>query len=328
MKRSSRTTREISYEEVHDELEGESHTADFTDPGSAIAGLAELAALDTEAAQWTLTVLRGPTIGLIVPLGEVSVVGRGAGSDVQLDDGKLSRRHAVFEREGDDLYVTDLASRNGTFIEGERTQGRKKLRDGVHVQLGQTLLRAQLRDRLEVEAAAALYESSLRDPLTKLYNRRHLDDQLAAEVAYALRHRTDLSAMVLDLDHFKRVNDQLGHQAGDHVLVAFAKYLTSTLRREDLVARYGGEEFVIVCRGIGPRGAEILAQRIRADVEALEILWEEKPIPITTSIGVATCTPRTPYPTAEELLAAADRCLYRAKRAGRNLVICDASPRG
>ena len=268
-----RKTAEISFAEVHDELEGESHTGDFTNPGDSVAGLAEFSKLETQEERWTLTVLRGATVGVILPLSSRCTVGRGAGADIQLDDSKLSREHAVFTvQPNKQLYVSDLDSRNGTYVEGERVTEDTRLESGTHVQMGQTLVRAQLRNRAEVEAAAALYESSLRDPLTRLYNRRHLDDQLGAELAYALRHRASLTAMVLDLDHFKLVNDELGHQAGDAVLQGFAAYLISTLRREDLVARYGGEEFVILCRGIGTQGAEILAQRIRADVEALEIV--------------------------------------------------------
>lgn len=320
-------TGEIPFTEVQDDLEGESHTGDFTSPDGAIAGLAELAALDTTEETWTLTILKGSEIGQIWPLSRRTVIGRGAGADIQLTDSKLSREHAVFTCRDKRLYVTDLESRNGTYVEGQQVSANTELEDGAHVQIGQTLVRAQIRNRAEVEAAAALYESSLRDPLTGLYNRRHLDEQLGAELAYALRHRVSLTAMLLDLDHFKEINDERGHLAGDEVLRAFSADLTRTLRREDLAARYGGDEFVILCRGIGAQGAEILAQRIRADIEALEIVWRDEPIRITTSIGVATSDPTRPYASGEGLLQAADRCLYRAKGAGRNLVICDASPR-
>lgn len=283
-----------------------------------------------EPSQWTLSILNGSSAGLVAPLGEGEgeiVLGRAHDADVVFSDEGLSRRHAIVFRRGGELWVRDLGSTNGTFVEATRVEGEHVLSAGDTLRLAKTVMRVQKRSEDEVAAMRALYESSVRDPLTKLYNRRHLNERLGAEHAYAVRHRTELSVLLMDLDHFKRVNDTFGHQAGDTVLRAFAELLQRSARQEDLVARYGGEEFIALLRGVGPYGAEIFAQRVCRGTERLRIMYEGKRISITTSIGVATWTPAHPYSSVESLVAAADQCLYRAKGAGRNLVICDASPR-
>jgi len=128
------------------------------------------------------------------------------------------------------------------------------------------------------------------------------------------------------VDHFKKVNDTWGHQAGDALLRMMAEYLEESLRREDLAARYGGEEFVILLRGIDGAGAVILAERLRKGIEDMSMPWGSEKLKFTVSIGVATHSASRPYANAERLVAAADECLYRAKESGRNLVIPDATP--
>jgi diguanylate cyclase (GGDEF)-like protein len=165
-----------------------------------------------------------------------------------------------------------------------------------------------------------MVESALRDPLTRLYNKRYFDDRLDAELRFARRHGTSLALLLIDVDHFKRVNDQRGHLAGDAVLSEIAKTLSAAVRNEDVVARYGGEELVVLSRAIGDDGAHNLAERLRKTVEALRTkVEEEPPVRVTISIGVAV------YPTIEvgsatQLTAAADRALYAAKDGGRNRV--------
>jgi diguanylate cyclase (GGDEF)-like protein len=299
-----------------------------TDPPTAVTNLVALMDLGKEVDHWTLTVLNGSAAGLVIPVDDGAVViGRGKECSVRVMDQGLSRKHGAFYRRGKELFFRDLDSTNGSFAEQKPVKGEIRLEDGYRLQLGRTLIRAHLRSPKEVEAVRKLYETSLRDALTGLYNRRHLDERLTSEFAFAARHRTSLSCLVLDLDSFKEVNDTHGHAAGDAILKAFAGFVLSTVRTEDVVGRYGGEEIVVLLRGVGAQGAEILAQRIRAGVEKMVTRYEGQDLFVTTSIGVASWEPQSPHADAQALFNAADACLYRAKRAGRNLVICESSPR-
>lgn len=164
------------------------------------------------------------------------------------------------------------------------------------------------------------------DPLTGVLNRRGFFDAAAKVRRRAGRHKTPVVALLLDIDHFKVVNDTYGHPAGDAVLERFAVYVRETLRLHDVFGRIGGEEFAIVFAEADQEQASALAERIRKRVEAEPILWRTTPISITTSIGVAV-DPR-PTLTVEALLEAADRALYEAKRRGRNqIVVADTSAR-
>ncbi|MFP5502288.1 MAG: GGDEF domain-containing protein, partial [Candidatus Sericytochromatia bacterium] len=156
---------------------------------------------------------------------------------------------------------------------------------------------------------------SLRDPLTGLLNRRTLDDALMRMVAFARRSGHPLSLLMLDLDHFKRVNDTHGHEAGDAVLKAFASVLSGSLRASDMAVRYGGEEFLAVLPDTGTDAALGVAEKLRRAVENLAIPMGEAVVRPTVSIGVATLAAGE---SGEALIGRADRALYRAKGEGRN----------
>ena len=276
----------------------------------------------------TLVGLIGEHAQPLVPIdGSVAIVGRGPECDVHLNDPGLSRRHArLFKMDGA-WWVEDLQSRNGTFLQGQRLARPARLSDGDRLQVGRgSVFRVSLHDAIEHQATRRLYESAVKDPLTGAYNRRHLDERLAQELAYAQRHGTFLSLVLLDVDHFKAINDAHGHPAGDAVLAALGGLLAETVGAEDLVARYGGEEFAVVARGIGAENARRFGERVRVACAALAVCWEDVPLQVRVSIGVATHGPERAYPTVEELVAAADAALYRAKDGGRDRVCADAEP--
>jgi two-component system, cell cycle response regulator len=272
--------------------------------------------------QCTLVVLTGPAPGAVHPVAPVLTrIGRSAGCEVRIEDAAMSRVHARIEREGDSYHLIDERSRNGTFLNGIRIETRQQLRDGDRIQLGiRTVLGVSFLDVQEQDALRRSYEHAVRDALTAIYNRRFLDEQLGTEHAYASRHRTPLSVLLLDLDHFKQINDAYGHLAGDEVLASVARCLGGMLRKEDVLARYGGEEFAIVARGIEADGAMVLAERLRAAVEAMPVTWRQEVVRVTASIGVVIMTASNHISNASELLLAADRALYEAKRSGRNRV--------
>ena len=160
------------------------------------------------------------------------------------------------------------------------------------------------------------------DPLTGAANRRALMQALETELARASRQHTPLALLMVDIDHFKRVNDHYGHLAGDHVLRHIVGVLRQRLRASDVLGRYGGEEFMVLLPGTGLHGAAQLAEQLRQAVQAAPCEWQGQRIPFTVSIGVAASadTPADPSRTSEALLQAADQALYRAKDDGRNRV--------
>ncbi|MEJ2644720.1 MAG: GGDEF domain-containing protein [Gammaproteobacteria bacterium] len=168
---------------------------------------------------------------------------------------------------------------------------------------------------------ALLYRNALaraqRDGLTGVYNRAAMDETLEREVQFAQRHHSPLALIVLDIDLFKSINDQYGHAQGDCTIKCIADCATECVRRTDMVFRYGGEEFVILLRNTGREGANLLAERIRNQVEALRCNCGEHSIGTTISAGVAQCAADD---TAAKLFARADRALYQAKQDGRNRV--------
>jgi two-component system, cell cycle response regulator len=164
-----------------------------------------------------------------------------------------------------------------------------------------------------------LRDLAIRDSLTDLYNHRHAMDLLANEVERVGRYAAGVSLLMLDLDEFKRVNDEHGHPAGDAVLREMARLLRETLRTVDSVGRYGGEEFVIILPHTSPEEARATGERIRKKVNG-HVFWVgAKPLSVTVSVGVASY-PSDRVDSPETLVREADRALYRAKQAGRNRV--------
>ncbi len=159
-------------------------------------------------------------------------------------------------------------------------------------------------------------QASLKDALTGAGNRLALDQGLAREAELSRRHDQPLSVVMLDMDHFKALNDTYGHQAGDATLKAVALLLKEQLRNVDMVFRYGGEEFVLVLSNTGFEAAAIVAERIRTAIQTLCLLIGEKPVRLSASLGCATFRPTESY---EQLLHRADEALYQAKREGRNM---------
>jgi two-component system, cell cycle response regulator len=161
---------------------------------------------------------------------------------------------------------------------------------------------------------------AITDPLTGIFNRRRFADVLRREVAVTRRYKNCLSLLMIDLDHFKTVNDRFGHDAGDEVLRAVAAALTSGLREVDLAARYGGEEFAIVMPQTSKANALIVAQRIAGQIAFLEHSFQGETIMLTASMGIADIADLKVV-DAENLVKAADIALYEAKRAGRNKIV-------
>jgi diguanylate cyclase (GGDEF)-like protein len=177
------------------------------------------------------------------------------------------------------------------------------------------IIRARIRNHIALRTALSeLQNLAAHDPLTALYNRRKLDESFEFEVARAERYGRPLSVILLDIDHFKVINDAHGHQAGDAVLAGTGRWLRAALRTSDIPGRWGGEEFLVICPETVSGTASQLAERLRQDYAAQTFF---KDTPLTASFGVAShCKGRT----AENILFHADEALYRAKNGGRNRV--------
>lgn len=250
------------------------------------------------------------------------VMGRGDTCDYVIRDDGISRTHAqIVELPDGDYIIEDLGSTNGIFI-GKNRVGRHPLAEGDKVLLGRrTILKFVYQDAVDERYQKQMYESAVKDGLTGVYNRKHFNERIISEMSFAMRHRTSLSLLIFDLDHFKDVNDNYGHQVGDLALTEVAQKIQKTLREEDFFARYGGEEFAVLARDINADGSMALGERIRQIVQDMRIVTPlGLRIPITMSIGVATVSGGVKV-SAEEFIKLADDNLYKAKKNGRNRVV-------
>jgi len=174
-------------------------------------------------------------------------------------------------------------------------------------------------NRKLLEAQEALQHQAAHDPLTTLWNRRGMVDVLGMELSRADREGSSLAVLVIDIDHFKQVNDVHGHAVGDEVLRETARRLQRGLRTTEVVGRWGGDEFIAVLRPCTLETAMRVAERSRVQVESLPILTRIGPIQLTVTVGAVVC-PAGGAASPDRLIESADQALYRAKRAGRNRV--------
>jgi diguanylate cyclase (GGDEF)-like protein len=187
----------------------------------------------------------------------------------------------------------------------------QRLATSAASQIALSLASLQLRDTLR--------EQSIRDPLTRLFNRRFLEESLERELHLANRKKHAVALIFLDLDHFKKFNDTFGHDAGDKVLQALADLFRSFFRSTDICCRYGGEEFAVILPESSSQDATVRADALRSEVKKLRLQYKNETLgPLTLSVGVAA------FPehglASDELLKIADQCLYQSKSNGRDIV--------
>jgi diguanylate cyclase (GGDEF)-like protein len=267
-----------------------------------------------------LVVLAGASVGEMYKIeSEETIIGRGQRAHIRLFDDGISREHARVSVEGSRIMLSDLGSTNGTYCNGLKVD-KKELADGDKILVGSTtILKFTYHDNLDEIFQKQMYESALRDGLTKAFNKKYFTDRLESEYTFSLRHATPLALVLFDIDHFKKVNDTYGHQAGDHVLSEISNLLTAALRAEDVFARYGGEEFAVICRGSDAAQAMVVGERMRKAVEAYKFIYDGSNIPVTISVGVAVL-PDPAVKDANDIVSQADQALYKSKHAGRNRV--------
>lgn len=249
------------------------------------------------------------------------IVGRSMTSTIFVDDRSVSKSHAKLTVSFGEVAIIDLDSTNKTVVNGSAIPPfvPKKLENNDQVKIGNVLFKFLEEGSIEAAANHNMQEKSERDSLTKIWNKGALLLKGPEFFKRAKLLDVPLSLLVFDLDHFKKVNDNFGHAAGDYVLEETADVIQRKLiRNDDYFARFGGEEFVILLFGSNIQQAEEIGERIRATIEKHEFTFEEKKLPVTISIGIAA--QEKEMTTFEELFAKADSALYASKNSGRNRV--------
>ena len=248
-----------------------------------------------------------------------TLIGRDLSCEISLEDTSVSRTHAAIDQDETGYSVVDTASRNGTFVDDQQLRGSRRLTGGELIRVGSTILKFLASMDEEAQYHAVVHELMIRDPLTNTFNRSYLMSTLDKLLPRCLRNGADLSVIVIDIDHFKKVNDSFGHMVGDEVLRIFAERLRSSLRADNILCRLGGEEFVVLAeRASLPDGVRI-AERLRLSVSSEPFLTQAGSLKVTCSLGVASLM-ATRATSVDLLLNAADSRLYAAKKGGRNCV--------
>ena len=281
-----------------------------------------------------LVVINGVDLGKKYNLSQDdTVIGRSSKVDIQIDEESISRNHAVIEHDGDQLVIRDLKSTNGTFV-NDRTVTKTGLRDGDQVKIGRTIFKFLTGSNVEASYHDEIYRLTTTDGLTQVYNKRYFLQEMEREMSRCLRYQRDLSLVMIDIDHFKPVNDTYGHLAGDHILKQCAQRIVDSIRRDDIFARYGGEEFTLLLPEIEKSQAVTTAEKIRRTIESEPFRFDGAVIEITLSLGVADLQEYLQKSGTDverdsddispfAFIKLADDRLYKAKEQGRNRVVAD-----
>lgn len=271
----------------------------------------------------TLLMISGPQLGRSFSIDKDEfMIGRVDNCDLVVEDDLVSRHHCKILLTPSGTQVVDLASTNGTLVNGRRVD-KAILKEGDQVQVGSiSIFKFSMQGEVEKKFLAQLYTAATKDFLTNTYNKKFFLERLAGEFHYTVRHGGHLSVLVLDIDFFKKVNDTYGHIAGDKALQAVAQHLAASTRKDDLVARFGGEEFVVLLRDCDIEQAKTLGEHLRDGISKLKIKSGETEFSLTISVGASTLAHdnRKTLFRPEDLLHRADEKLYEAKQTGRNKV--------
>jgi diguanylate cyclase (GGDEF)-like protein len=232
-----------------------------------------------------------------------------------IDITKLGRdalHHCDYRLTTDEGYLGEIIFNRGRrFNEAEQRR--------LEIILGALIY--PLRNALRYQSAMQM---ALLDPLTRLGNRAALNNALRRELQLAQRHQYELSLLMIDVDHFKMINDQHGHSRGDEVLQAIARTIANVCRETDISFRYGGEEFVVLLRKTDATGACIIGERVRNEISKITMQQHGRNIQPTVSIGISTRTSNQKE-HIDQLFDRADKALYHAKQTGRNCVVSSSA---
>jgi two-component system, cell cycle response regulator len=301
-------------------------------PRTLLSGDASDISRATRERRPALVFLRGELLAVPIPLERDEVVlGRALEADVRINDSRASRLHARIRTERDEetdetrYRISDLGSTNGTLLNGQLISD-AFLNDGDKITIGEHLMRFDMLDEIDREYQRHIHRLLAHDELTGLLTSKSFFSELRREAARAELESRPFCVLMMDLDHFKEVNDTYGHLTGSQTLEETGMVITRALRAGDVAARFGGEEFAAFLLDADIAQAIVAAERVRAEVEAYPFTaarhnsneTEPKTHHITISIGIAAFPDDARDPI--ELMEMADSALYRAKAMGRNLV--------
>ena len=264
-----------------------------------------------------LIVVSGMMLGLQIELRDEPItIGRASECALSLQHPSVSRHHCEISREGNRYFIEDLGSTNRTYLNGKPIR-REELHDGDQISVGNNAIKFFTGSSIEAKYHDELIDLAIYDSLTGFYNRRHFRTLLDEEIDRA-KGAVPISVLMMDLDHFKDINDRYGHLVGDQVLTSAAQIMRTNAPTDAPFGRLGGEEFALILHDKTLEQAIALAESLRKAIETKPIETRDQRLPITISIGVAQTNEK--LKNSAELLSCADDRLYRAKQAGRNRV--------
>ncbi|MCY4443296.1 MAG: GGDEF domain-containing protein [Proteobacteria bacterium] len=257
----------------------------------------------------------------------INIAGRSPQASLFIDEPSVSRRHAKFFVNQETATIEDLGSSNGSFINDKPVDKKCVIQNGDMIRLGAVLFKFFSSADMDNMVHDKIYRMVTIDAGTGVFNKKYLQDTLKSEFRVAQTYNQDIAVIYYDLDFFKKVNDNYGHEAGDLILKESAQLVKSTLRKQDVLCRYGGEEFVIILPETNAKIATELAERVRSRVENHVFKVDQRQpdgstktlaLQQTLSIGVAGLS--SEMKAAKDLLEIADSRLYTSKQTGRNKV--------
>ena len=250
---------------------------------------------------------------------EPLVIGRGNDCEIRINDHSVSRRHARLQPGVDGYYAVDLQSTNGTYV-NDVPASMCKLKDGDYLRVGNCIYRFLIGGNVEAEYHEEIYRLTIIDALTDIHNKRYFMEFLDRELARSSRYDRPLSLVMIDIDRFRAINEELGHLGGDFTLRELSARIKGSIRKEELFARYGGEEFAVVLPETPCQGAANLGERLVNVINGQPFQYENRTYQVTISVGVTTTQGEKDI-TPSELIRRADEKLYQAKHEGRNRVV-------
>ena len=263
---------------------------------------------------------KGPDMGRQFALNQNEIIiGRDDSCDIQIDISSVSRNHLKISKKDTEWIVEDLGSTNGSYLNDNPIQ-KSTLRNSDFLKIGSVIFKFLTGTSIESSYYEEIYRLTIIDALTGIHNHRYLTEFLEREVARSSRHHLPLSVLLLDIDHFKNVNDEFGHPMGDAVLRELTQRIRPYIRREELFARYGGEEFMIIMPNTLLEKAMTFSEKIRNAIESAPFTSRNLSLSLTISIGVSSFHGNQKM-DPDQLIKQSDFNLYQAKKAGRNNVI-------
>lgn len=267
-----------------------------------------------------LLVVGGELNGSIfnLPVGEI-VVGRNPDCTIPLDFHGISRRHFTISVDDSEATLTDLQSANGTYLNNNKVTEPIVLKRGDMIKIGSVAMKFLPKGDPERLTYDKLLEEAHTDGLTKCFNKTYFNNALELEVKKSKVTGKPLTLIIFDLDHFKKLNDNYGHDAGDYVLKEKSHIIRDHgIRQGDIFARYGGEEFCILLPNTNLKQGFEIAERLRSLIQKHEFIYDGKRLPVTASVGIADY--RQGVNTGTDLFKRADSAVYKSKEGGRNQV--------